>query len=60
MSLNSLDSTTIRGEYKLWIYKRFLVPSFHFLLAVDAIPGCALMKMEALVTKKNQELALPT
>ena len=55
MSLNSLDSATIRGEYKLWVYKRFLVPSFHFLLAVDAIPGCALKKMEALATKKSRD-----
>ena len=45
--LNNLDSSLIRGEYKLWIYKRCLTPSFNFCLAVDAIPETTLKRMQA-------------
>lgn len=45
--LNNHDSSAIRGEYKLWVYKCYLVPSFHFSLAVDAISESTLQKMQA-------------
>ena len=58
--LNNLDTAPIRGEYKLWIFRCLLIPSFHFSLAVDAIPECALKKMEALATQKVKRwLGLP-
>ena len=36
--LVKLDLSPIRGEYKLWILRTFLMPAFHFVLAVDGIP----------------------
>jgi hypothetical protein len=45
--LENLDQVRIRGGYKLWIYKRYLVPSFHFAVAVDPIPETAIKKMQA-------------
>ena len=44
--IHNLDCSPIQGEYKLWIYKRFMVPAFHFSLAVDAIPNSILRKMQ--------------
>ena len=50
----------VRGEYKLWMYKRYLVPSLHFVLAVDCIPEAAIKKMQAAALKKiKQWLNLP-
>ena len=45
--LENLEQVRIRGEYKLWIYKRYMVPSFHFALAVNPIPETAIKKMQA-------------
>ena len=45
--LETLDKVQVRGEYNLWIYKRYLVPSFHFVLAVNPIPETAIKKMQA-------------
>ena len=45
--LEALDKAQVRGEYKLWIYKRYLVPSFQFILAVDPISERAIKKMQA-------------
>ena len=33
-ALKSIDSRLIRGEYKVWIYRNYVVPSSRFLLAV--------------------------
>ena len=41
-----LEKAPLRGEYKLWIYKRYLVPSFHFLLAVDLISKSTISKLQ--------------
>ena len=43
-SLKKLDQTVIRREYKVWIYKRYLVPSYHFKLAVNAISSSTIKK----------------
>ena len=45
--IHNLDCSPIQGEYKLWIYKRLVVPAFHFSLAVDAIPNSILRKMQS-------------
>ena len=37
--LENLDQVHDHGEYKLWIYQRYRVPSFHFVMAVDPIPS---------------------
>ena len=48
---SSLDQTMIRGEYKVWVYKRYLVPSLHFKLAVNPISSSSIKKANALATK---------
>ena len=50
--LDSLDTSPIRGEYKLWILRRFLIPSFHFVLSVDVIPDSSIKKVQSQCTKK--------
>ena len=58
--LESLDQVQVRGEYKVWIYKRYLVPSFHFVMAVDPIPETAIKKMQAATLRMiKQWLNLP-
>ena len=47
-----MDSSPIRGEYKLWILHRFLKPAFHFVLAVDVIPESSIKKAQSQCTKK--------
>ena len=44
--LENLDQAHTWGEYKLWIYKRYLCPSFNFTMAVDPIPEAAIEKMQ--------------
>ena len=50
--LDNLDQTSVRGEYKLWIYKRYLAPSYHCVMAVDPIPESAIKKMKSAALKK--------
>ena len=50
--LDSLDRTPIRGEYKLWILRRFLIPSFHFVLSVDVMPESSIKNVQSQCTKK--------
>ena len=51
-NLEILDQTHIRGEFKLWIYKRYLCPSFNFSMAVDSIPEAAIKKMQGVSLRK--------
>ena len=37
LALKSIDSRPIRGEYKVWIFRNYVVPSSRFLLTVDPI-----------------------
>lgn len=41
----------IRGEYKVWIYERYLVPSLQFKFAVDGLPVTIIKKSNVLATK---------
>ena len=50
--LSNLDKAPIRGEYKLWIYKRYLTQSIHFFLSVNPIPSTIISKMQAMGMKK--------
>ena len=50
--LNNLDKSPICGEFKLWIYKRFVVPSFHFHLAVNTITTSTIKKMQTNAMRK--------
>ena len=53
--LNNLDQSPIRGEFKLWIYKRYMVPSFHFHLAVNNITESTCNKMQATAMRKIKQ-----
>jgi len=44
-ALYQIDQRPIRGEYKAWIYKFYLVPSLFFNLAVDHIPKSTINKL---------------
>ena len=46
-----LDDSPIRGEYKVWIYKRYLVPSLHYKFTVNKIFNGAIKIMNAKATK---------
>ena len=50
--LDKLDRCPIRGEFKTWIYKRFLVQSFQFQMSVNAIPSGIIRNMQALGLRK--------
>lgn len=50
--LENLDQTKIRGEYKIWIYKWYLVPSFLFALSVDSLTDSVIKKMQAAALRK--------
>ena len=49
--LGKVNKAPQRGEYKLQIYKRFVVPSFHFLLAVDLITKSTVSKLQGCAMK---------
>ena len=49
--LNRIDSACIREEYKVWIFKRYLVPSLHYRLAVEGIKKTDIKKANALATR---------
>ena len=45
------DSLNIRGEYKLWIYRNYVLSLLRFHLAVDAVTPTAISKMESIATR---------
>ena len=49
-ALNEIDWRHIRGEYKAWIYKFYLVPSLLFNLTVDRISQSTINKLQTRVT----------
>ena len=49
--LSNLDKAQIRGEYKLWIYKRYLTQSIRFFLSVNPIPLTYVSKMQKMGLK---------
>ena len=46
-AFNQIDQGPIRGEYKAWIYKFYLVPSLFFNLAFDHIPKSTINKIQS-------------
>ena len=50
--LESSDTSPIQEEYKLWILCRFLIPSFQFVLSVDAIPDSSIRKVQSQCARK--------
>ena len=48
--LSAVDMLPIRGEYKLWFYRNYIVSLLRFHLSVDAITKPAITKLENLAT----------
>ena len=48
--LSATDLLPIRGEYKLWLYRNYVVSLLRFYLSVDAITKSAITKLENLAT----------
>ena len=57
--LSNLNKAQIRGEYKLWIYKRYLTQSIRFFLSVNAIPSTYISKMQKMGMKLLKKMAGP-
>ena len=49
--LTAADSLSIRGEYKLWIYRNYILSLLRFNLCVDAVSPSAISKMESMATR---------
>ena len=49
--LSATDSLPIRGEYKLWIYRNYIISLLRFRLCVDAITNHTIKKLESTVTR---------
>ena len=49
--LSAADSLSIRGEYKLWIYRNYILSLLWFHLCVDAVSPSAISKMESMATR---------
>ena len=50
-ALKSIDSRLIRGEYKVWIYRNYVVPSSRFLLAVELISASVVESIQSTATR---------
>ena len=58
--LSSVDTLPIRGEYKLWLYRNYIVSLIRFCLSVDAITNDAIRKLETLASRYLKKwLGLP-
>ena len=49
--LRNINDRPIRGEYKLWIYRNYLLPSLQFYLAVNQISKSKLLSLQAQANK---------
>jgi len=49
--LSTTDSLSIRGKYKLWIYRNYIISLLRFHLCVDAITNHAINQLESMVTR---------
>ena len=49
--LGNIDSAMVRGEYKMWIYQNYFLPSIRFLLTVHDITVTDLKKLDAISHK---------
>ena len=61
LALKSIDSRPIRGEYKVWIFRNYVVPSSRLLLTVDPISDNGIRSIQSTATKFIKRwLKLPT
>ena len=49
--LTASDSLPICGEYKLWIYRNYILSLIRFYLCVDAVSRGAISKLESIATR---------
>ena len=49
--LNATDSLCIRGEYKVWIYRNYIISLLPFHLCVDAVSNRTISQMESTATR---------
>ena len=49
--LSTTDLLPIRGEYKLWLYRNYIVSLLRFHLSVDSVTTGAIIKMENIATR---------
>jgi len=49
--LSATDSLCVRGEYKLWIYRNYIVSLLHFHLGVDAVSNRTVSQLESTATR---------
>ena len=49
--LSASDSLPIRGEYKLWIYRNYILSLTRFHLCVDAVSRGTISKLESIATR---------
>ena len=59
LALKSIDSRPIRGEYKVWIYRKYVVPSSRYLLTVDPISDNGIRSIQSTAMKFKKWLRLP-
>ena len=58
--LSTTDVLPIRGEYKLWLYRNYIISLLCFHLSVDAVTKGAVTKMENMATRYLKKwLGLP-
>ena len=58
--LSATDVLPVQGEYKLWLYRNYIVSLLRFHLSVDAVTKSAVTKMENLATRHLKKwLSLP-
>jgi hypothetical protein len=58
--MNRIDKCIIRGEFKVWIYQHYFVPSLRFLLCVSSITGSQIASIQRHITRFLKSwLALP-
>ena len=48
--LSRLDTSLIRGDYRVWIYRNFVVPSLFFHLSVNSFSVSAIKKLQSKAT----------
>jgi len=48
--LTCTDTLPIRGEYKLWIYRNYIISLLRFHLCVDAVSSGTISKLESIAT----------
>ena len=49
--LTATDQLPIRGEYKMWIYRNYIISLLRFHLCVDAVSSCSISKLESIATR---------